>query len=112
MTFSGRKGDNEDVRKAIEAFEKASKIAEEFLQPDNHVRLKIAEYFSEIYGDILNLPDKAVTIAKEAYENAAYTINDDSEISEKYELFEFRRNIARWSSEKNIKHFFLFYTSF
>ena len=101
FSYHFRKGDNEDVRKAIDAFEKASKIAEEFLKPDDVVILTIARYFSEIYGDILDLPDKAISIAKKAYENAAREINDDFIIAKNYKLSELRENIAQWSFKKN-----------
>ena len=101
MVFSGRKGDSSDVIKAIDAFEEASKIAEEFLKPDDVVILTIARYFSEIYGDILDLPDKAISIAKKAYENAAREINDDFIIAKNYKLSELRENIAQWSFKKN-----------
>ena len=39
LIFNGRKGDSCDVIKAIDAFEKASKKAEEFLSPNDVVRL-------------------------------------------------------------------------
>ena len=100
LIFSGRKGESGDVIKAIDAFEKASKIAEEFLKPDDVVRVTIARYFSEIYGDILEIPVLAVRIAKGAYENAAREINDDFKIAKNDELFELRRNMARWSFKK------------
>ena len=104
FSYHFRKGDNEDVRKAIDAFEKASKIAEEFLKPNDVVRLRIARYFSEIYGDILDSPDKATSIAKETYEKAVHVINDDFEIAKNDNLCELRENMARWSSKKKLSN--------
>ena len=54
--------------KAIELLKEATEISKEYLNPAHPVRLKIANYSSNFYSELLDDDKKAFEIAKEAYE--------------------------------------------
>ena len=75
-----------DVRKksassALAAYQNASGIASSDLPPTHPIRLGLALNFSVFYYEILNSPDQACQIAKQAFDDAIAeldTLNEES----------------------------------
>jgi 14-3-3 protein epsilon len=66
---------------ALDAYSKASDIAIADMPPTHPIRLGLALNFSVFYYDILNSPDRACQIAKQAFDDAIAeldTLNEDS----------------------------------
>jgi hypothetical protein len=55
---------------AHEAYVKANEIAQSDLDPTNPIRLGLGLNFSVFYYEILNLPERACHIAKQAFDEA------------------------------------------
>ncbi|KAA6345065.1 MAG: putative 14-3-3 protein, partial [Streblomastix strix] len=60
----------EAADKSLGAYQSASKIAQSDLPPTNPIRLGLALNFSVFYYEILNAPDQACTMAKQAFDDA------------------------------------------
>ncbi|XP_078665068.1 14-3-3 protein zeta-like isoform X1 [Branchiostoma floridae x Branchiostoma belcheri] len=77
---SGTKRD-EVVRESQTAYQSAFDISKTDLQPTHPIRLGLALNFSVFYYEILNAPDKACHLAKQAFDDAIAeldTLNEDS----------------------------------
>ena len=99
---------DDDVNKAIENFEEASKIAEMCLSPAHPMRISIAKYLSEIQGYMLDLPEKALFTAEHAYKEGLACLHEMSEElkskSEEY-LDGLKKDVQRWELKKIEKEF-------
>ena len=60
----------ESAAKALEAYTSASSIANSDLPPTHPIRLGLALNFSVFYYEILNSPDRACHLAKQAFDDA------------------------------------------
>ena len=60
----------ESAGAALDAYQAASGIASSDLPPTHPIRLGLALNFSVFYYEILNSPDKACQIAKQAFDDA------------------------------------------
>lgn len=68
---------------SLGAYEEASQIANVELPPTHPIRLGLALNFSVFYYEILNAPDKACALAKQAFDDAIAELDTLSEESYK-----------------------------
>lgn len=71
----------EVVEKARQSYEKAFEVAKKDMQPTHPIRLGLALNFSVFYYEILNAPERACHLAKQAFDDAIAeldTLNEDS----------------------------------
>jgi 14-3-3 protein epsilon len=68
---------------SLEAYKAASSIATVELAPTHPIRLGLALNFSVFYYEILNAPDKACQLAKQAFDDAIAELDTLSEESYK-----------------------------
>jgi 14-3-3 protein epsilon len=92
-----------DASKASkEAYEEANKIATVELAPTHPIRLGLALNFSVFYYEILNSPDQACKLAKQAFDDAIAELDTLSEESYKDSTLIMqllRDNLTLWTSE-------------
>ena len=96
-----------DVRKesagsALDAYQAASGIASSDLPPTHPIRLGLALNFSVFYYEILNSPDKACQIAKQAFDDAIAeldTLNEESYKDSTLIMQLLRDNLTLWTSD-------------
>mmetsp|Transcript_28992 Transcript_28992/g.79545 ORF Transcript_28992/g.79545 Transcript_28992/m.79545 type:complete len:248 (+) Transcript_28992:91-834(+) len=97
-----------DVRKAsassaLDAYQAASTIAANDLPPTHPIRLGLALNFSVFYYEILNSPDKACQIAKQAFDDAIAeldTLNEESYKDSTLIMQLLRDNLTLWTSDQ------------
>lgn len=99
---------NGDTRKhsaheALEAYTAASNIASSNLPPTHPIRLGLALNFSVFYYEILNSPDRACHLAKQAFDDAIAELDTLSEESYKDSTLIMqllRDNLTLWTSDQ------------
>lgn len=99
---------NGDVRKdsaakALDAYSSASSIAANDLPPTHPIRLGLALNFSVFYYEILNSPDRACHLAKQAFDDAIAELDTLSEESYKDSTLIMqllRDNLTLWTSDQ------------
>ena len=94
-----RKGSTED---ALTAYKAASEIAVTELPPTHPIRLGLALNFSVFYYEILNSPDRACQLAKQAFDDAIAELDTLSEESYKDSTLIMqllRDNLTLWTSD-------------
>merc|ERR1712100_249661 len=94
-----RKASTED---ALTAYKAASEIAVTELPPTHPIRLGLALNFSVFYYEILNSPDRACQLAKQAFDDAIAELDNVTEDSYKdttliMQLL--RDNLTLWTSD-------------
>jgi 14-3-3 protein epsilon len=90
----------EAAEKALEAYKAASEISQE-LSPTNPIRLGLALNFSVFYYEIMNSPDNAIQLAKQAFDNAIEqleSLTDESYKDSTLIMQLLRDNITLWTS--------------
>jgi 14-3-3 protein epsilon len=90
----------EASEKALAAYKSASDIAQELL-PTNPIRLGLALNFSVFYYEIMNSPDNAIQLAKQAFDNAIEqleSLTDDTYKDSTLIMQLLRDNITLWTS--------------
>jgi 14-3-3 protein epsilon len=88
------------AEKALEAYKAASDIAQELL-PTNPIRLGLALNFSVFYYEIMNSPDNAIQLAKQAFDEAIEKLEhltDESYKDSTLIMQLLRDNITLWTS--------------
>lgn len=98
-----------DARKAsaagaLDAYESASNIASRDLPPTHPIRLGLALNFSVFYYEILNSPDRACHLAKQAFDDAIAELDTLSEESYKDSTLIMqllRDNLTLWTSDQD-----------
>ena len=84
LTICNRKGDyhrylaefamgdkrKDSADKSLEAYKAATEVAQTDLPPTHPIRLGLALNFSVFYYEILNAPDQACHLAKQAFDDA------------------------------------------
>lgn len=93
----------ESAGKALEAYSSASSIANSELPPTHPIRLGLALNFSVFYYEILNSPDKACHLAKQAFDDAIAELDTLSEESYKDSTLIMqllRDNLTLWTSDQ------------
>merc|ERR1712160_125697 len=92
----------ESAGSALEAYQAASGIASSDLPPTHPIRLGLALNFSVFYYEILNAPDKACSIAKQAFDDAIAeldTLNEESYKDSTLIMQLLRDNLTLWTSD-------------
>merc|ERR1711915_476791 len=87
---------------ALDAYQAASGIAAADLPPTHPIRLGLALNFSVFYSEILNSPDRACHIAKQAFDDAIAELDTLSEESYKDSTLIMqllRDNLTLWASD-------------
>merc|ERR1712121_83910 len=84
------------------AYADAFEISKSKMQPTHPIRLGLALNFSVFYYEILNSPDKACQLAKQAFDDAIAeldTLNEDSYKDSTLIMQLLRDNLALWTSD-------------
>ena len=98
---------SEDERKdaaqmSLEAYKEATNISSTDLTPTHPIRLGLALNFSVFYYEILNSPDMACQLAKQAFDDAIAeldTLNEDSYKDSTLIMQLLRDNLTLWTSD-------------
>lgn len=88
--------------KSQEAYQEAFDIAKDKMQPTHPIRLGLALNFSVFYYEIINQPDKACHLAKQAFDDAIAeldTLNEDSYKDSTLIMQLLRDNLTLWTSD-------------
>merc|ERR1711872_1118611 len=94
-----RAGVVEDSQKS---YKEAFDIAKSEMQPTHPIRLGLALNFSVFYYEILNSPEKACQLAKQAFDDAIAeldTLNEDSYKDSTLIMQLLRDNLTLWTSD-------------
>ncbi|KAF9953832.1 14-3-3 protein [Modicella reniformis] len=92
----------EAADKSLEAYKSASEIAITDLPPTHPIRLGLALNFSVFYYEILNSPDRACHLAKQAFDDAIAeldTLNEESYKDSTLIMQLLRDNLTLWTSD-------------
>ena len=87
--------------KSLEAYQAATEIAATELAPTHPIRLGLALNFSVFYYEILNSPDRACHLAKQAFDDAIAELDSLSEESYRDSTLIMqllRDNLTLWTS--------------
>ncbi|KAI9031753.1 14-3-3-like protein [Phycomyces nitens] len=99
LTSDARK---ESATQAHEAYKSATDVAQTELAPTHPIRLGLALNFSVFYYEILNSPDRACHLAKQAFDDAIAELDTLSEESYKDSTLIMqllRDNLTLWTSD-------------
>jgi len=100
--FSTGNTRKEAAENALMAYKSASDIAMTELPPTHPIRLGLALNFSVFYYEILNSPDRACQLAKQAFDDAIAeldTLDEDSYKDSTLIMQLLRDNLTLWTSE-------------
>merc|ERR1712002_1075292 len=84
------------------AYQDAFEISKSKMQPTHPIRLGLALNFSVFYYEILNSPDKACQLAKQAFDDAIAeldSLNEDSYKDSTLLMQLLRDNLTLWTSD-------------
>jgi len=87
---------------AMEGYKAASNFAEQELSPTNPIRLGLALNFSVFYYEVMNSPERACSLAKQAFDDAIAELDTLSEESYKDSTLIMqllRDNLTLWTSD-------------
>lgn len=90
------------VSESEKAYQAAFDIAKEQMQPTHPIRLGLALNFSVFFYEIMNSPEKACTLAKQAFDDAIAeldTLNEDSYKDSTLIMQLLRDNLTLWTSD-------------
>jgi len=96
-----------DAKQAVigdsqKAYQDAFDVSKSKMQPTHPIRLGLALNFSVFYYEILNSPDKACQLAKQAFDDAIAeldTLNEDSYKDSTLIMQLLRDNLTLWTSD-------------
>ncbi|KAK2746739.1 14-3-3 protein [Onygenales sp. PD_40] len=91
------------AEKSLEAYKNATEVAQTDLAPTHPIRLGLALNFSVFYYEILNAPDRACHLAKQAFDDAIAELDTLSEESYKDSTLIMqllRDNLTLWTSSE------------
>jgi len=100
--FATGNGRKEAAENALIAYKSASDIAVTELPPTHPIRLGLALNFSVFYYEILNSPDRACQLAKQAFDDAIAeldTLSEDSYKDSTLIMQLLRDNLTLWTSD-------------
>ena len=92
----------EVIEESQRAYNDAFDIAKNQMQPTHPIRLGLALNFSVFYYEILNAPDRACHLAKQAFDDAIAeldTLNEDSYKDSTLIMQLLRDNLTLWTSD-------------
>jgi len=90
------------VENSQQAYQQAFDISKKDMQPTHPIRLGLALNFSVFYYEILNSPEQACSLAKQAFDEAIAeldTLNEDSYKDSTLIMQLLRDNLTLWTSE-------------
>lgn len=90
------------VEESQKAYQEAFDISKTKMQPTHPIRLGLALNFSVFYYEILNAPDRACHLAKQAFDDAIAeldTLNEDSYKDSTLIMQLLRDNLTLWTSD-------------
>lgn len=93
---------NEVVQESEKAYQAAFDIAKEQMQPTHPIRLGLALNYSVFFYEILNAPERACQLAKQAFDEAIAeldTLNEDSYKDSTLIMQLLRDNLTLWTSD-------------
>lgn len=93
---------NEVVQNSQGAYQEAFEMAKSEMQPTHPIRLGLALNFSVFYYEILNAPDRACHLAKQAFDDAIAeldTLNEESYKDSTLIMQLLRDNLTLWTSD-------------
>eukprot|EP01092_Planopodium_desertum_P002556 TRINITY_DN141347_c0_g1_i1.p1 TRINITY_DN141347_c0_g1~~TRINITY_DN141347_c0_g1_i1.p1 ORF type:complete len:270 (+),score=92.88 TRINITY_DN141347_c0_g1_i1:69-812(+) len=89
---------------SLTSYQAASDVASGELSPTHPVRLGLALNFSVFYYEILNAPDKAIRLAKKAFDDALAdleTVSEEQDYKDATTIMQLiRDNITLWTSDR------------
>jgi len=100
--FSTGNGRKEAAENSLISYKSASDIANTQLPPTHPIRLGLALNFSVFYYEILNSPDRACQLAKQAFDDAIAeldTLTEDSYKDSTLIMQLLRDNLTLWTSD-------------
>merc|ERR1711967_183704 len=100
--MGGNEGRKEAAESSLVAYKAASEIANTDLPTTHPIRLGLALNFSVFYYEVLNSPEKACNLAKNAFDEAIQELDTLSEESYKDSTLIMqllRDNLTLWTSE-------------
>lgn len=95
------------ISMAQKAYEKAMEVAKEHMAPTHPNRLGLALNYSVFYYEILNSPDKACTLAKEAFDDAIHELDNlqGDECKDSTLIMQLLRdNLTLWTSDTSAEN--------
>jgi len=90
------------VSESEKAYQEAFDISKDQMQPTHPIRLGLALNFSVFFYEIINSPDRACQLAKQAFDDAIAeldTLNEDSYKDSTLIMQLLRDNLTLWTSE-------------
>ncbi|XP_035220444.1 14-3-3 protein zeta isoform X2 [Stegodyphus dumicola] len=93
---------NSVVEESQKSYQEAFDISKNKMQPTHPIRLGLALNFSVFYFEILNAPDRACHLAKQAFDDAIAeldTLNEDSYKDSTLIMQLLRDNLTLWTSD-------------
>lgn len=90
------------VEESQKAYQEAFDISKDKMQPTHPIRLGLALNFSVFFYEILNAPDRACHLAKQAFDDAIAeldTLNEDSYKDSTLIMQLLRDNLTLWTSD-------------
>jgi len=90
------------IEDSQKAYQDAFEISKSKMQPTHPIRLGLALNFSVFYYEILNSPDRACQLAKQAFDDAIAeldTLNEDSYKDSTLIMQLLRDNLTLWTSD-------------
>jgi len=103
--FASGNARKEAAENSLIAYKSASDIAVTELPPTHPIRLGLALNFSVFYYEILNSPDRACQLAKQAFDDAIAeldTLSEDSYKDSTLIMQLLRDNLTLWTSEGKV----------
>jgi len=100
--FSSGDSRSEAANHAMEGYKAASAVAEQELSPTNPIRLGLALNFSVFYYEVMNSPEQACGLAKQAFDDAIAeldTLPEDSYKDSTLIMQLLRDNLTLWTSD-------------
>jgi 14-3-3 protein epsilon len=100
--FSSESDRKQAAQNSLEAYKQATDIAVTDLTPTHPIRLGLALNFSVFYYEILNSPDSACQLAKQAFDDAIAeldTLNEESYKDSTLIMQLLRDNLTLWTSD-------------
>jgi 14-3-3 protein epsilon len=99
--FAGGDDRKEQAEKSLSAYQAATEKANTDLAPTHPIRLGLALNFSVFYYEVLNMPDRACALAKQAFDDAIGELDDIREDTVKDSTLIMqllRDNLTLWTS--------------
>lgn len=93
------------VEESQKAYQEAFDISKNKMQPTHPIRLGLALNFSVFFYEILNAPDRACHLAKQAFDDAIAeldTLNEDSYKDSTLIMQLLRDNLTLWTSDSQV----------